>query len=279
MQVLSLFDGIACGRLALERLGCTDITYDASEIDEYAIRAARARFGDIIPIGDVRAVSYGAGVLRAAAAEYEIDEIDLLIAGSPCQGLSRCNAAQLGLADPRSALYFEFERLLREAAPRWWLFENVRVKPDVEALISERLGCAPIKLNSSCVSAQDRLRYYWTNIPFDAAALVPRAPLTLRQLIGPSYLGVHVYARGKMRGGVMEGREKSYCVTTSAWEYNYKVALTDGTVRRLTAEEVEQLQTLPPGYTAALKSSTRRISLVGNAWTVDVIVALLAHAV
>ena len=161
MIVLSLFDGISCGRLALARLRLPVTAYYASEIDPKAIAVAQANFPHTIQIGDVREVSFANGTLRTKTQSFNIGHVDLLLAGSPCQGLSRCNSQQLGLSDSRSILYFEFERLLHEIKPKAFLFENVRVKSDVDSFISNRLKCKPLKINSNIVCAQDRLRFYW----------------------------------------------------------------------------------------------------------------------
>ena len=153
MNVLSLFDGMSCGRLALERAGFPITNYYASEIDKYAIQVARDNFPDTIHVGDVTQV---------VAATFP--KIDLLLGGSPCQGFSFAGG-QLAFDDPRSKLFFEFVRLLKELKPRWFLLENVPMKQEFQDVISEHLGVKPVRLNSNIVSAQNRDRLYWTNIP------------------------------------------------------------------------------------------------------------------
>jgi len=154
MNVLSLFDGMSCGQIALERSGFHVDSYYASEIDKYAIQVAKANFPDTIHLGDVTQVS-----------GCEIpDRIDLLIGGSPCQGFSFAGR-QLNFDDPRSKLFFEYVRLLKELKPRYFLLENVMMKKEFQAIISEQLGVQPIRINSNLVSAQNRDRLYWTNIP------------------------------------------------------------------------------------------------------------------
>jgi len=153
MNVLSLFDGMSCGRLALERAGFPITNYYASEIDKYAIQVARDNFPDTIHVGDVTQV---------VAANFP--KIDLLLGGSPCQGFSFAGG-QLAFDDPRSKLFFEFVRLLKELKPRWFLLENVPMKQEFQDVISEHLGVKPVRLNSNIVSAQNRDRLYWTNIP------------------------------------------------------------------------------------------------------------------
>ena len=153
MNVLSLFDGMSCGRIALDRLGIPVDKYYASEIDKYAIQVSEANYPDIIRLGDVCDVK-----------AEDLEPIDLLIAGSPCQGFSFAGK-QLAFDDPRSALFFEFVRLLKECKPKYFLLENVRMKKEFLDIISEQVGCEPIFINSALVSAQNRQRFYWTNIP------------------------------------------------------------------------------------------------------------------
>lgn len=164
ITVLSLFDGMSCGRIALERAGISVEKYFASEVDKPAIKVSKNNYTDIIHIGDVTKVSYKDGILTTETGVYQVGKIELLIAGSPCQGFSFAGK-QLAFDDPRSKLYFEFERILKEVNPDWFLLENVYMKKEYEAVISERLGVQAIKINSNLVSAQNRRRNYWTNIP------------------------------------------------------------------------------------------------------------------
>ena len=153
MNVLSLFDGMSCGRIALERAGIKIDKYFASEIDKYAIKVSKNNYPDTIHLGDVQGV-------QAA----DVGAIDLLIGGSPCQGFSFAGK-QLNFDDPRSKLFFEFVRLLKELNPTYFMLENVNMKQEYQDVISKLLGCSPIDINSNLVSAQNRRRLYWTNIP------------------------------------------------------------------------------------------------------------------
>jgi len=181
MNVLSLFDGMSCGQQALNRLGIKYDNYYASELDKYAIQITQKNFPDTIQLGDV------CGVVAK-----DLPKVDLLLAGSPCQGFSFAGK-QLAFDDPRSALFFEFVRLLRELKPKYFLLENVRMKQEYIDVITEEVsflypaggiyqeatffdlahrGClqhrkeiVPVLINSSLVSAQNRQRLYWTNIP------------------------------------------------------------------------------------------------------------------
>lgn len=144
---------MSCGRIALERAGINVDGYYASEIDKNAIKVSAANYPNIKRLGDVQHINY-----------QMLPEIDLLIGGSPCQGFSFAGK-QLNFSDPRSALFFEFIHALKEVKPKYFLLENVVMKKEYQDAISELLGCEPIKINSALVSAQNRNRLYWTNIP------------------------------------------------------------------------------------------------------------------
>jgi DNA (cytosine-5)-methyltransferase 3A len=153
LNVLSLFDGMSCGRVALERAGIKVANYYASEIDKYATTVSQKNYPDIIRLGDVTKIK-GA----------DLPNIHLLIGGSPCQGFSFAGK-QLNFEDPRSKLFFEFVRLLHETKPAYFLLENVVMKKEYQDVISEYLGVKPILINSATVSAQNRKRLYWANFP------------------------------------------------------------------------------------------------------------------
>jgi len=155
MNVLSLFDGMSCGQIALERAGIDVDNYFASEIDKYAMKVTKANYPNTKHIGDVTKVK-----------GTDLPQIDLLIGGSPCQGFSFAGK-QLNFDEPRSKLFFEFVRLLEETKPKYFLLENVRMKKEYQDIISSYLGVEPIFINSALFSAQDRKRIYWTNIPID----------------------------------------------------------------------------------------------------------------
>lgn len=151
--VLSLFDGMSCGQIALNRLGIPIKTYYASEIDPYPIKVTQANYPDTIQLGDVRDIS-----LKSLP-----EKPDIILAGSPCTGFSFAGK-RLAFDDPQSVLFFEFVRLLKEIEPDWFLLENVKMKKEYLNVITEHVGVEPILLNSALVSAQNRWRYYWTNI-------------------------------------------------------------------------------------------------------------------
>jgi DNA-cytosine methyltransferase len=153
MNVLSLFDGMSCGMIALDRLGIKVDNYYASEIDKYAMQVSAVNYPEIIQVGDITKLDLST-----------LPKIDLVMGGSPCQGFSFAGK-QLAFDDPRSALFFEFVKCVKELNPKYFLLENVKMKKEYLDIISEYMGVEPIFIQSSLVSAQSRQRYYWTNIP------------------------------------------------------------------------------------------------------------------
>lgn len=153
INVLSLFDGMSCGQIALERAGVKVNQYFASEIKPHAIKVTQHNYPNTIQLGDVTKV-------KAA----DLPKIDLLIGGSPCQDFSIANKERKGLQGLKSGLFFEYLRLLKECKPKYFLLENVAMKPKDMELISQYLGTYPVNINSELVSAQMRNRFYWTNI-------------------------------------------------------------------------------------------------------------------
>lgn len=189
MIVLSLFDGISCGRVALERAGIPITKYYASEIDKYAMFISNKNYVDIEQIGDINSFKNGLWP----------DKVDLIIGGSPCQGFSFAGK-QLAFDDPRSKLFFKFVEILNYYKPKYFLLENVRMKKEHQDVISKYLGVEPICINSSLVSAQNRVRYYWTNIP---NVTVPKDKgIVLKDII---------------EQGVCD-RDKSFCIDANYWK-------------------------------------------------------------
>jgi len=160
MKILSIFDGISCARVALERAGIPVELYYASEVDKYAIQIAQKNYPDTIQLGDVKEVNGLTfhGVSRP--------RIDLLIGGSPCQDLSIAQKNRKGLDGERSGLFWEYVRILKEVKPKWFILENVASMPkEAKDIITKELGVEPIMINAALVSAQNRKRLFWTNIP------------------------------------------------------------------------------------------------------------------
>ena len=186
MNVLSLFDGIACGRVALERANIQVDNYYASEIENASIAIAKKNFSIIIEIGDVTKVHYQQGQLYTENGTFSVGHIDLLIGGSPCTDFSSIGYAKgmksgqteiLSLEqymklklqrvrfDGQSYLFWEYVRLLEEVRPDYFLLENVQMAKKWQQVIDVAIGIKPVLINSSLVSAQNRPRLYWTNIP------------------------------------------------------------------------------------------------------------------
>lgn len=198
MIVLSLFDGISCGQLALKRAGIPVEYYFASEIDRYAIQITQKNFPNTYQIGDVTKIDW----------KHFTGKIDLLIGGSPCQDLSIAKQAREGLNGKRSGLFFNYLEALRTVKPRWFLLENVASMPkESKELISKLLGVEPILINSALVSAQQRKRLYWTNIP---------------NVTQPEDKGI-AFQDILEDGLVIRGEDKSRAITTSVGRTNEKM--------------------------------------------------------
>lgn len=268
MKVLSLFDGLSAGRLALERAGIEVEEYYASEIDKHASTISKKNWPDIIPIGDVTQVSYKDGVLHTQFGSYETD-IDMVIGGSPCQSFSVAGN-QEGF-DGKSGLFYEWVRILREVNPKYFLLENVCMKKEWENEITQEVGVAPIMINSALVSAQNRKRLYWTNI--EGITQPKDKGILLRDILEnfifdkePYYI---VFNSNRPKN---YKSDKSMCLVTSGGSKTKGVGISDdsGMWRKLTPIECERLQTLPDNYTEGV-SKSQRYKMIGNGWTVDII--------
>ena len=211
MNVLSLFDGMSCGQIALDQLGIKVDNYYASEIDKYAIKVTQKNYPNTKQIGSVTEVK-----------GKDLPKIDLIICGSPCQGFSFAGK-QLNFNDPRSALFFQFVRLLRECKPKYFLLENVRMKKEYQEIISEHLGVEPVMINSALVSAQNRVRLYWTNI---AGIEQPKDKgIVLKDILEDFYENpvIDQLPRGANKGGITASslkKGKTPSLTTSSWQHN-----------------------------------------------------------
>jgi len=276
MNILSLFDGMSCAQIAINKLGIKNYKYYASEIDKYAIKVTQANYPNTIQLGDVTQI-------RAS----DLPEIDLLVAGSPCQGFSFAGK-QLNFNDERSALFFEFVRLLKELKPKYFLLENVRMKQEYQDVISEHLGVEPIKINSALVSAQNRVRLYWCNWEVD----LPKDELLRLGNILQKYVDRKYYLSDKLLEGFKRNptwykrfspkTDEDICPCLTA-RY-YKMGRSDpyymgvNGVRKLTPIECERLQTVPDNYTNHV-SNTQRYKMLGNGFTVDVIAHILKRVI
>jgi site-specific DNA-cytosine methylase len=266
VNVLSLFDGMSCGRIALERAGVKVDNYYASEIDKYAITVAQKNYPDTIQLGSVLDVK-----------SANLPKIDLLIGGSPCQGFSFAGK-QLNFDDPRSKLFFEFVRLKEELNPKYFLLENVKMKKESQDVISAYLGVEPVEINSALVSAQNRKRLYWTNIPFDMPedkGILLKDVLindTEKLMLSPKAIEYMDRLRnGKPRWeyhtNPLDG--KAACLTANMFK-GVPYGVIKELVRKLHPIECERLQTVPDNYTEGV-SDTQRYKMLGNGWTVDAV--------
>lgn len=278
MKVLSLFDGISCGRVALERAGIPVETYYASEIDEQAIKITQTNYPDTIQVGDV---------CNLSPDDYK--DIDLLIGGSPCQSLSITMGQTRTNLNGKSKLFFEYLRILKAIKPKWFLLENVAsMNKESKDTITELLGVEPVLINSNCFSAQDRPRLYWTNIPVNVLDL-QESSLCLKDVLEPSVADKYFYSHpltkvdlskqvcaimdfknNEMHKRIFNPAFKCHTLTTCGGGNTQKKVYIDGRARKLTPTEYERLQTLPDNYTACVADS-HRYTAIGNGWTVDVI--------
>lgn len=279
MKVLSLFDGISCGQVALKKIGIKPTIYFASEIDRHAIACAIHNHPDTIQLGDVVKVRE-----MAEAGLFGRGEIDLLLAGSPCQGFSLAGAG-LNFANPRSALFFEFVRIKNAIAPKNFLLENVKMKKLWQDVISLFVGVEPHYINSSDFSAQQRPRLYWTDIsllPYFPKNIIPFQILDFTNRTVNSDSWHRWFERNKIERiakdhiRVVNNASRAICLTARSignWNGNiYDHG--NRTFRFISVLESERLQTLPDGYCASMREREAYKAL-GNGWTVDVIAHIL----
>jgi site-specific DNA-cytosine methylase len=286
MNVLSLFDGVSCGQLALQRAGVKVENYFASEIDKHAINVTQHHFPNTVQLGSVVGLDTST-----------LPTIDLLIGGSPCQSFSR-SGDNTGF-DGKSGLFWEYIRILNEVKPTYFLLENVEMKKEWEKIITDAVGVEPVMIDSKFFSAQKRQRLYWTNIPFDKNIedknihiLDILQPNGTEKTINDHPLVLDINEEGfKIRNGTKKGylyANNGDCVNlevpksktrrgrvsigktnTLNTACNYGV-IVDGNMRELNILEYERLQTLPDNYTS-LATLNQRKKMIGNGWTVDVI--------
>lgn len=274
MNVLSLFDGMSGGQLALNRAYIEYDNYYAAEIDVNSIKVTQHNYPNTIQLGDVKNVK-----------GCDLPSIELLIAGSPCQSFSTLGDGT-GF-DGKSGLFWEFIRILNEVKPKYFLLENVVMKKEWRDIISTELGVEPIKINSNLVSAQNRKRLYWTNIPniiqpenknifiedvldkeFDDKYWLRKnnTDLLLKKVSidnAPKIACIDVYNK--------KVKLDRKCPTLTLPHHNSIRLLQGGRIRKLTPNECERLQNVPVNYTNCAISDIHRYSMLGNGWTIDVI--------
>tara|TARA_R110001592_G_scaffold62450_3_gene191175 strand:+ start:13797 stop:14645 length:849 start_codon:yes stop_codon:yes gene_type:complete len=268
-NILSLFDGMSGGQLALNRAGIPFENYYASEIKPHAIAVTQHNFPDTIQVGDVTKLT-----------KANLPEIDLLIGGSPCQDLTILGKSREGLEGSKSILFFEYVRLLKELKPKYFLLENVASMRNADRdLITKILGVEPILINSDILSAQHRRRYYWTNIP--GVEQPEDLKIMLDDVVDRTAKREENMSEKKQafidkkRDGSMWVRvdgDKSMPITArgyAAWNTQF-ITNTDGTIRDLTLDEYKRLQTIPDWYEFPVIKS-KATDLIGDGWTIDVI--------
>lgn len=292
IAVLSLFDGMSCWRLALERAWIPVRRYFASEIDKYAIQIATKNFPDIHQIGNAEWVEVFYTLTWGIDHWYRIKSewsyyrlwswwLDLLIGGSPCQWFSNAGKG-LNFSDPRSKLFFEFVRILNEAKPRYFLLENVKMKKEWQNIISEHLfGIQPVEIDSALVSAQRRKRLYrvWKrDEDWSYSQVIVSQPIDKGIFLRDSTLygenKIWQYPRWFNEWWIKEG--KSTTLSSHWWQYNNFIVGDMTWLRSITPIECERLQTLPDNYTAGV-SNSQRYKMLGNGWTVDVIAHIFSE--
>jgi site-specific DNA-cytosine methylase len=287
-NVLSLCDGISCGRVALERAGIKVDNYFASEIAKKPIEITLKNYPNTIQMGDVTKITN-------QDLKY-LKDIEILMAGTPCQDLSiykKGTTGAEGLEGKKSNLFYQFERILQQTQPKYFLLENVPMDQEWEDIITEILGVQPVMINSDLVSAALRKRLYWTNIPIND--LPEDRGIVLRDIVVPAdqvpkkywydrpfiYNGDDNKVQATIDGKGWHRQMKEVynlnnkCNTLLAdgdGGHRAKKVYQDGKCRRLMPIEYERLQTLDDNYTAGFSDSAR-YSAIGNGWTVDI----LAH--
>lgn len=246
INVLSLFDGMSCGQIALNKIGIAVDNYFASEIDKYAIRVTQDNYPNTKYIGRAEDIIV-----------EKLPKIDLLIGGSPCQDLSMLKNGE-GLSGEKSKLFFEYLRILKEVNPTYFLFENVVPrKREWKEQIDNLLGVVGAAINSDLFVQQNRPRIYWTNIPIGELPIRP-------DWNGKYYQYRRTYYR-ENKSGVCP------CLTANMGTGGHNVPLkSKRKADKLSVTEVEMLQGVPAGYTSTV-SNAQRYKMLGNGWTVDVI--------
>jgi DNA-cytosine methyltransferase len=280
INVLSLFDGMSCGQIALNKLGVKYDNYYASEIDKFAIAITKKNYPNTLHLGDVRDVK-----------GKDLPKIDLLFGGSPCQSFS--NAGNGKGFEGSSGIFWEYVRVLREVKPKYFMLENVKMKKEWQDIITKELGVEPIAINSSLLSGQNRPRLYWTNIP--GVEIPEDKGIVLKDILEDDNLvdKQHLMTPKAMAymDGLRNGKQrwqyhknpldgKAACIVASFYKLSGLGVLDYRTLgkpcRRLTPVECERLQTVPDNYTESA-SRTQRYKMIGNGWTVDVIAHIFSY--
>jgi DNA (cytosine-5)-methyltransferase 3A len=269
MDVVSLFDGVSCARVALDRAGIDVKSYTAYEIDKYAIQISKKNHPTIQHKGDVKE-------FKTAV------PCDLLIGGSPCTDLSIAKKDRKGLKGDHSSLFYEYVRILNLLKPKWFVLENVAsMKASDRDTITATLGVEPVMIDAGLVSAQRRKRYFWTNLKVELPA---DRGIVLKDILQPDVAEKYFIQKTVAEiEGDSQGRRiydtdgKSITLAAGGGGWGAKTGLYKiGRVRRLTPIECERLQSLPDEYTAGV-SDTQRYKCCGNAFNVEVVAHILRN--
>lgn len=297
LSVLSLFDGLSGGRIALDRLGFKVDNYYASEVDKHAIKVAKHNWDDIQHIGDVTEVSYKNGYLSTEVGVFYVGKIDLLTGGSPCQQFSSgatfgANGnTRVGLEGEKSGLFYHYLRIKEEIEAYnpdlIFLLENVKMKKECKDDLDNFLKVEGVYIDSKLVSYQKRIRGYWSNLnvtqPEDKNIsfqdFKEHGHLDQYKLnVTPSR--IRMWSDGNGNGGHksclnVTHLDKINCLTTKQDRCpNSGLVAYDDFCRYLTRSELEQAQTVPIGYTDCL-SYNQACAVLGNGWCIDVICHIL----
>lgn len=291
MVVLSLFDGMSCGRITLERLDINVKSYYSAEINKTAIKVSNDNYPDIIRIGNVTKVSYSDGVLFTENGNYAVGKIDLLLGGSPCQDFSLANPRGDGLQGSRSGLFYEYLRIREEVKPKHFLLENVKMKKSSKEQLDDYLGVQGVLINSNLFSYQNRPRIYWTDLTIkpivDKNVSFQRYKETDVEKCEPCKVKrtpsrIKMWGNGNGTNSHTTGcanvtyKDKVSCLTLSQDRCpNSGLVEYEDFCRYLTRAELEQAQTVPVGYTKSV-SYNQACAVLGNGWTVDVICHILS---
>jgi len=267
MNVLSLFDGMSCGQIALDKLGIKVNKYFASEIKKSAIEVTQHNYPNTIQLGDVTKIK-----------AKDLPKIDLLIGGSPCQDFSRANKERKGVDGEKSSLFFEYIRLLKESKPKYFLLENVIMSDYNYWFICNELNCEPVRLCGSLVSGALRDRLYWTNIPPFSYDLTGRlisqitAPkdklITLSSILDSGYVKTRKHTC--LNTGSGNGGKQEYLIHRNNTTGMITLIYEDDYVRTVNQNEMEKLHNIPKGYTSIVNQK-KAGDLIGDGWTVDIV--------
>lgn len=290
MKVWSMFNGCSGGNITLDKLGIKTTQYVSSEIDKFANKVTNHNYPDTIQVGN--ALDYH---------DWNVNNFDLALAGSPCQDLSRIKSKDgKGLLGDKSSLFYTFYEALEKYTPKYFMLENVVMNKHDEKIISSLLGVEPILIDSGIFSAQNRERLYWTNIP--QQELPETNGLVIKDIM-EQYVDEKYYYKDReftindnnkrvianLKTHTNDGKRSFTDLTSRVYNINHKCATLTAVsgghqekkimdhkgIRKLTPLEYERLQGIPDGYTSIV-SDSQRYKMLGNGWNIDTIAHVLS---